>query len=492
MRTLSSALTIVVMAFTAACGGGGNGGVLDTPYRDTAPPKSTLSGTVQDAAGAPVAGVVVSVFHHNTNTTATATTDAQGHYSLPGQDTTVNADYAVYAEKAGLSLVPSVGDAAGQVTRFDFNGFYRTVIRFAVMPGRDVNSANFTAYRVGDRLMSLASTGQKASYAAGDDGQLGRGVAWSTTRFADNHNGSITDQLTGLVWLKNAGCLAPSHWAEAVAAANQLASGACGLSDGSAAGQWRLPNANELESLVDVSQANPAVAAGHPFNGIQTAVAYWTSTSYSAAPSQAMAIRMTDGRWINGVDLADGSFNNAKTASLNGVWAVRSGGPGAVRLLATGVYAGVGGTSAVAGDDASLQLGVTIGPQRFIDPGDGTLVDTVTGLVWLKQADCIVQPWVNALGAVSALASGQCGLSDGSAAGQWRVPNRAEMLSLSDRAPTFPQASYLYGQYRGDGSVTGPVVFRNFVVSQFYGNADQGPEFVKPLRRDGSILRMMK
>jgi hypothetical protein len=72
------------------------------------------------------------------------------------------------------------------------------------------------------------------------------------------------------------------------------------------------------------------------------------------------------------------------------------------------------------------------------------------------------------LSAVNGLANGQCGLTDGSTAGQWHMPNRSEMLSLSDRAPTFPQASYLDGQYQGTSIVTGPVVFNNFIVYDYY------------------------
>jgi len=50
--------------------------------------------------------------------------------------------------------------------------------------------------------------------------------------------------------------------------------------DGHAAiGQRRMPNANELESLVDVSQANPAVSSGHPFTHIAIINAYWSSTT---------------------------------------------------------------------------------------------------------------------------------------------------------------------------------------------------------------------
>jgi hypothetical protein len=49
-------------------------------------------------------------------------------------------------------------------------------------------------------------TGQTTSYAASDDGALQRGVVLPTPRFTDNSNGMITDNLTGLIWLKNANC----------------------------------------------------------------------------------------------------------------------------------------------------------------------------------------------------------------------------------------------------------------------------------------------
>jgi hypothetical protein len=188
-----------------------------------------------------------------------------------------------------------------------------------------------------------------------------------------------------------------------------------------------------------------------------------------ALPTNAMSIRFTDGRWVNGIDAGDAGFNDDKTTSTNSLWAVRSAAaPGTVQLLATGVFPGIGGGSFGVGDDASLRLGAPLTSPRFIDNGDGTLADTVTGLTWLKQADCINQAWSAALNAVNALASGQCGLSDGSTAGQWRLPNRTEMLSLSDRAPTFPQAAYLDGEYQASATVTGPVIFSNYIISNYY------------------------
>jgi hypothetical protein len=465
------------VSLLAACGGGGGGGGTastvsagntSTVTTGTGPVTSTLSGTVTSKSGAPVAGVTVSVFHHNDHTTKTAITDANGMYAVPGLDTGANSDYAIYAEKSGYGIYPAMTDASGAVGKFDFNGYYRTVIRIPTVPARNVSGANFTVYGPSDKVASLPRTGQTVSYASGDDFSAQKGVAWPSTRFTDNSNGTVTDRLTGLVWMKNAGCFTPTNWSAALTAANQLASGACGLTDGSVAGQWRMPNANELESMVDVSRANPAVSAGSSFTNIALGNAYWSSTTYTALWTNAMAIRFTDGRWINGADPAAVGFNNDKATSNNSLWAVRSGGAGLVQLLATGVFPGQGGATYGTGDDANLQFGAPLTSPRFIDNGNGTLIDTVSGLTWLKKADCVQASWSGALAAVNSLASGQCGLTDGSTAGQWRMPNRQEMLSLSDRAPTFPQASYFNGQYQGTSTINGPVIFNNFIVSDYY------------------------
>ena len=50
----------------------------------------------------------------------------------------------------------------------------------------------------------VPKTGQMQFYATGDDGDLHKGVAWPTPRFTDNQNGTVTDNLTGLIWMKNA------------------------------------------------------------------------------------------------------------------------------------------------------------------------------------------------------------------------------------------------------------------------------------------------
>src|SRR5262249_27494854 len=65
--------------------------------------------------------------------------------------------------------------------------------------------------------------------------------------------------------------------------------------------------------------------------------------------------------------------------------------------------------------------------KRDADCGNGTVTDTATGLIWLKQSDCVpAANWEAAKMAVAALKDGDCMLKDGSAPGDWRLPTNAE------------------------------------------------------------------
>jgi hypothetical protein len=462
VHAIACALSAVLLA---ACGGGGGGSGNTTP--DTPYPTNAFSGTVR-YQGAPLAGALVVAYSTNGNqVTATATTDSAGHYAFTGLDVSCTdncvAVFNFFAYKAGYALAPALaGDPSGNhaslqwgtqaygwnvasgdaVARAGYNGAFTNpqnntgapinfdVITFTSLAGDSQTNADFNAYDGAHPLIQLAATGQQTSYAAGDDAALQSGVAWPGARFVDAGDGTVQDTLTGLVWLKDAGCLAPAHWAAALAAANQLASGQCGLADGSAAGAWRLPNLVELESLVDASAAAPAVSG--PFSNVPTsgtASVYWTATPYwsgsGSLTASAWAIRLADGRYVNGND-ANGS--NLMASATNGVWAVRGASGAAVILPATGAIEPFGPR-----DDGTMALGAPLPQSRMIDHGDGTLTDALTGLVWLKKADCFHDTWANDLTAIATLASGQCGLSDGSSAGQWRMPNRSELQSLQDR-----------------------------------------------------------
>jgi len=100
----------------------------------------------------------------------------------------------------------------------------------------------------------LPQTGQRSCFGAagellacagtGQDGELQAGAAWPAPRFEAVAQG-ILDHLTGLCWQNPAGLAWHNQtWEEAQALAK----------DG-----WRLPNINELESLVDAERADPAL-----------------------------------------------------------------------------------------------------------------------------------------------------------------------------------------------------------------------------------------
>jgi len=79
------------------------------------------------------------------------------------------------------------------------------------------------------------------------------------------------------------------------------------------------------------------------------------------------------------------------------------------------------------------------GTNRFVDCGttglgtsNGTVKDMQTGLIWLKNANCYgLISWADANIKAAALAHGQCGLADGSKAGDWRLPTLDEWEAMN-------------------------------------------------------------
>ena len=96
-------------------------------------------------------------------------------------------------------------------------------------------------------------------------------------RYADCGNGTVTDQFTGLIWLKNVGCNSGQRFAAGNNFAKLLAAGQCGLADNSSPGDWRLPTSAEWLATVKLSCPSPSLsdttgagcfAAGSPFTNM--------------------------------------------------------------------------------------------------------------------------------------------------------------------------------------------------------------------------------
>lgn len=119
----------------------------------------------------------------------------------------------------------------------------------------------------------------------GQDGELRLGAAWPEERFQAQENLAL-DRLTGLTWLRDA------DLAKGLVSWDRALEMIAGLEPGPA-GPWRLPNINELESLVDASESAPALPQGHPFTGVGDAA--WSSSSSGFEPDWAFALYLTKG-----------------------------------------------------------------------------------------------------------------------------------------------------------------------------------------------------
>jgi len=164
--------------------------------------------------------------------------------------------------------------------------------------------------------------------------------------YVDCGNGTVTDNRTGLVWLKNANCLSLAanggyaDWISAMLLAAGLSdlpgddADDCGLSDNSTPGEWRLPSKAEWAAMIedalgDIGDPNCTItpptitndsglgcwlSGPSSFTDVEEGF-YWSSTTFVWFPS---------GIW--GVSLESGTFgNNHKDSELGYIWPVRGG-----------------------------------------------------------------------------------------------------------------------------------------------------------------------
>jgi len=312
------------------------------------------------------------------------------------------------------------------------------------------------------RAVDFPATGQTTSYTANrndgitapvavpDDGAVQAGA---TLSYTDNGDGTLTDNNTGLMWEKkgdNGGLHDKDNgyvwtgtgsqetvwdWLDDVNA--EGGRGFAGYSD------WRVPNAKELQSLVNFQNPSPMTSAAlhagcapgaSVLTGSCTAVAsYWSSTTWA---------RSTGMAW--GVSFHEGVLYPYDKASGLRVRAVRGGSSSPLSFPATGqttAYTankndGIPGAVAVP-DDGTVRAGA---PLSFTDNGNGTITDDNTGLVWEKKGDNGGRHdkdniyWWSGNGADETVWDW---LEDVNAEGfgghgDWRVPNARELLSIAD------------------------------------------------------------
>lgn len=175
--------------------------------------------------------------------------------------------------------------------------------------------------KTGQTLCYNASGTSVACAGTGQDGELQKGAALPSSRFTDHSNGTVTDNLTGLIWLKNANCAnATRVWETALSDVvslntnGEMNNNDCGDTSNANSHQtdWRLPNVNELKSLIDHSQSS-SLPFNHPFTDVQLNF-YWSSTTNALSTNFAWNMNP------NG-----GLVNFTGKGAAGHVWPVRGG-----------------------------------------------------------------------------------------------------------------------------------------------------------------------
>ena len=202
--------------------------------------------------------------------------------------------------------------------------------------------------------------------------------------YTDNVDGTITDNVTGLVWTQDlSGYSMP--WAEASSYCESLTVGDTT--------NWRLPNVKELWSIRDFSAGWPWVDTDYFYlvgDGSQGAQQHsWSSNYYRVDTEEAVKnVAFIVNDWTGHIKALDGN-----------------------RFV-----------RCVSGDE--------YGMNDFVDNGDSTITDNATGLMWEQNDSGKAMNWVAAL--AYAEASTNAGYDD------WRLPNVKELQSLADYSGVFP------------------------------------------------------
>lgn len=216
----------------------------------------------------------------------------------------------------------------------------------------------------------------------GQDGETRGGKPWPEPRFIQTEN-TITDRMTGLNWLKNADPYGfPLAWSEAFEYIDEMnQNNQYGKSD------WRLPDRDELYSLVSHARINPAIAGAALFSNVFNGY-YWSATPCARHTDQAWCVHLGGGRMVKGM-----------THRGCMVWPIRG-----------------------------KRTGYEHGEERF-EVFDRGILDRATGLYWMPRGDLTQRfvTWSDALSLIDRInRKNHLGYAN------WRLPNIRELSSLVD------------------------------------------------------------
>ncbi|HKJ40855.1 MAG TPA: DUF1566 domain-containing protein [Sunxiuqinia sp.] len=218
--------------------------------------------------------------------------------------------------------------------------------------------------------------------------------------YTDNGDGTVTDNVTGLMWTQKVGD--KLTYQQAKVAADTIHIG--GYSD------WRLPTIKDLYSLIQFDGTDPSgPGSSNPTPFLDTNyfdfrygsaddgdriidAQYWSSTEY-------VSTTMWGASTTFGVNFADGRIKGYPNE-------VNPGGRIKKEFI------------------RYVRENISYGENNFQDNGNGTVTDKASGLMWQKADNGTAISWDDALSYAETL--------DLAGYGDWRLPNAKELQSIVD------------------------------------------------------------
>lgn len=272
------------------------------------------------------------------------------------------------------------------------NAFYSTLNTSSNLTYKIVDTGQNSCYGNGGAITPPVAGA--AFY--GQDAQ----ISGNQPSYTDNGDGTVTDNVTGLMWVKARA--SKVSWDDANNGASSCNVGGYG--------DWRMPTIKELYSLINFNgkSASTDAACIPNINTTYIEIVFgdvtgdrvidgqdWSANKYvsttMAGDATVFGVNFIDGR-IKGYPQYDKRTNSANTMYVRYVR---------------------GNTS--------------YGINSFTDNGNGTVTDNATGLMWSQHDSGIGMNWQDALAWVqSKNQASYLGYSD------WRLPNAKELQSIID------------------------------------------------------------
>lgn len=233
-------------------------------------------------------------------------------------------------------------------------------------------------------IKKLPDTGQNTSYTNtfGEDNDY----SINTEKFSVK-NGIVMDSISTLNWQQTDG--GEMLFDNAKNYCDTLTFG--GFTD------WRLPHPDEAFSILNFQTPSPAIDSKY---FTKTGAEYWWTS----------ALQVNDATKVWVTNAGGGIGNHLKTETISA---------GGTKKFHTRCV-------------RETQISVTI-TARFLDNGDGTILDRLTDLTWEKSINQTAVTWEDAILYSEGLTLG--GNSD------WRLPNVKEIKSLSDENKVQPSVN---------------------------------------------------